>query len=594
MTLRTNQSKKLRLVLEKFIKDKSNYTLHQQGIILSQILGAKLELARENLWDYCECLAPDFYRDDRPHLQELATLLGFLYLGKLKVPSHMKVAGELVPVEDTGVELDIGAVWKKFMMNLPPQHGKSRTLTNAASWIFGKNNEERILLASYNDDTANDFSKYTRDIIKEEKTDPNDPLEIVYSDIFPKTKLKFGSATFKQWALEGQHFNYKGGGVGGAFTSKGGTILMIDDPIKNAEEALNQAALERVWNFLTGTFMSRVSAEGGEPIEILNMTRWAEKDPCGRFMDGKEEYYLGDTPFEIDGQTFYFPHLWCFGKWLLLKMDVIEPSGEMLCPSIFSRTRYEELEEAMPQAILEANYRQKPIDIEGKLFKKDELMYFTREEFDALEKNNAIEGSVVYCDVADEGDDSFSAPFGKIVDQYIYVTDVVFTKDPVEKTSLTLANKIHSNECQISYFESNNGGKTFALLTREKHKQLCEEIGDTISSTYRWRANAQNKDTRIYMQSEYIKKHVKFLHPSQYAKNSEYGKFMQELWDYNSEGSNVHDDAPDSIHGLSKLLQAILKKRKRGATKRGSHSKKEVEESSGGVAEKAQKKPHRL
>jgi hypothetical protein len=66
------------------------------------------------------------------------------------------------------------------------------------------------------------------------------------------------------------------------------------------------------------------------------------------------------------------------------------------------------------------------------------------------------------------------------------------------------------------------------------------------------------------MQSEYIKKHIVFLDPSEYTKSSEYGQFMQQIWDYNAQGDNLHDDAPDSIHGLSKLLEMLLKRAKKG------------------------------
>jgi predicted phage terminase large subunit-like protein len=374
--------------------------------------------------------------------------------------------------------------------------------------------------------------------------------------------------------LDGQHFNYKGGGVGGSFTSKGGTILITDDPIKNAEEALSATALKRAWDFLTGTFMSRVSAEGGEPLEILNMTRWAEKDPCGRFMEGKELYYLGDTPFEIDGQTFYFPHLWCFGKWLLLKMEVIEPNGEMLCPAIFGKGRYEDLEENMPEPILQANYHQKPLDIEGKLFKRSELQYFTLEEMEALEKTEAIEGSIAYCDVADEGEDSLSTPFGKIVGDKVYIDKVVFTKDPVEKSSLRVAREVYANKTNLCYFESNNGGKTFALLTLEKLEKMLDTVKEINSCVFKWRGSFDNKETRIFMQSEFIKKHVVFLHPSEYTKSSEYGQFMQEIWDYSAEGSNLHDDAPDSVHGLSKVLEMILRIKQNKASQKVKKSRR--------------------
>ena len=561
-TLRTTKSKFVKDCFQRFVQQANSMADADKVTAINALLNAKKELARENLWDFCEALSPDFYKEDRFHLMELTTLLTFLYEGKLMVPKYFVIDGKQIPVEAIDIDLSTDDTWKKFMMNMPPQHGKSRTLTNFSAWCFGKNNAERVLLASYNDEAATDFSKYTRDIIKQEKSElvKND---LVYSDIFPDTKLKFGSATYKQWALEGQHFNYKGGGVGGSFTSKGGTILIIDDPIKNAEEAFSQLALDRAWNFITGTFLSRVSAEGGEPIEILNMTRWAEKDPCGHHMEGKKLYYLGDTPFEIDGQTFYFPHLWCFGKWLLVKMEVQDAKGEMLCPAIFGKERYKELEEIMPEAILKANYHQQPIDIEGKVFKRDELLYFKQVDLDKLIKEGMVDGVIAYADVADEGEDNFSKPIGYMVGDKCYIADVVFTKDKVEKTSLTVAKKLIEHNVQISYYESNNGGKTFALLVKEKYSKLNAMMHKLSTTTFKWRPNWQNKETRIYMESEFIKKHMVFLDPSEYKKNSEYGMFMQEIWDFNVEGKNVHDDAPDSVHGLTILFKSIIKKKQK-------------------------------
>ena len=75
---------------------------------------------------------------------------------------------------------------------------------------MGNDNETRIILGSYNDDTAGDFSKYTRNGIQERK---NLEEQIVFFDIFPGTTIAQGTATMSKWALTGQHFNYMGGGI---------------------------------------------------------------------------------------------------------------------------------------------------------------------------------------------------------------------------------------------------------------------------------------------------------------------------------------------------------------------------------------------
>lgn len=522
----------------KFLVDEGKISVPVQIEFIQTAIDVKKELARTNLWDYCETLSPDFYKEDRHHLMELTTLLGFLYQKKLKVPEYIIQDGEQVAVADTEIDLDVGTFWRKFMMNLPPQHGKSRTLTNLSSWVFGQDNSERILLASYNDDTSNDFSKYTRDIIKEEKVDPDDWSDIVFSDIFPDTRLKHGSATFKQWALEGQHFNYKGGGIGGSFTSKGGTILIIDDPIKGVEEAMNENALERAWNFVTGTFMSRASAKGGQPIEILNMTRWAKKDPCGQFMEDQTIYYLGDTPFNIDGQEYFFPHLYAFGKWLLVKMEVKDSDDRMLCPELFALERYQELETVMDEVVLRANYHQETIDKRG-------VLYSNLKTYDPTQPIK-FEQIINYTDTADEGDDWLCSICAGVYRGEAYILDVLYTKAGMEVTEDATADMLVNNNVNNAKIESNNGGRGFARnvvrIMQAKHR--------SNRTTVRWFHQSKNKMARILTSSTFVMNHTYF--PADWKQR--WPDFYKSITGFLREGKNIHDDAEDALTGIAEML----------------------------------------
>ena len=118
----------------------------------------------------------------------------------------------------------------------------------------------------YGDGPATDFSRYTRDGINEIA---NTPDQIVFSDIFPDTKIKQGNSSVQKWALEGQHFNYLGVGMGGGVTGKGATLRIIDDLVKDIEVAINDTALDKIWRWLSGTFSSRNSSEGGEVKEDI-------------------------------------------------------------------------------------------------------------------------------------------------------------------------------------------------------------------------------------------------------------------------------------------------------------------------------------
>ena len=140
---------------------------------------AEIALSRRSLWEFCRTLSPDYYTDSKPHLKTLCDTLQQFYEHRLYK--------------------DDDRYYTKLIIEMPPQHGKSRTLTNFCAWILGENQRERIITGSYNDDLAQDFSRYTRDIIQGESNSG----EVVYSDIFPTVKIKYGAASYRQWSLVG-------------------------------------------------------------------------------------------------------------------------------------------------------------------------------------------------------------------------------------------------------------------------------------------------------------------------------------------------------------------------------------------------------
>ncbi|MEH7464489.1 hypothetical protein V7166_21225 [Bacillus thuringiensis] len=213
---------------------------------------------------------------------------------------------------------------------------------------------------------AQDFSRYTRDGISEVKTYPH---EIIYDDIFPDSKIKQGDSSYKQWAPEGKFFNYKGAGVGGGITVKGCSTSIVDDPVKDVEEAFNENRLGKIWLWYNDKFKSRLEQSG---IEIVNMTSWSKNDICGHILEHKERAT----------------------EWLILRMEAHdEISGEMLCPSLLSRERYQELKRDTDEHIFIANYHQKPVDIKGVLYKV--LKTYT-------ELPSHFERIISYTDTADE------------------------------------------------------------------------------------------------------------------------------------------------------------------------------------------------
>ncbi|MGG2105537.1 phage terminase large subunit [Lysinibacillus pakistanensis] len=459
--------------------------------LLDALIEERKYLSRQSFWEYCKTRAPDFYVDGRRHLETICETLQALYEGRL-------LNGDGVPYEN-------------MIMNIPPRHGKSRTLIHFCEWVLGDRQQNRIITASYNEDLATVFSRYTRDGISEEKVYPH---EIVYSDIFPGVKVKKGDSSYRQWALEGQHFNYKGAGLGGSITGKGGNILIVDDPIKNAAEAQNENALDKQWQWFTDTFLSR-QEQTDRSIKIVNMTRWSKKDICGRILDGKRA-----------------------SEWYVLMMPAMDDEGNMLCPELLNRKNFDALADFMDEAILNANYYQQPLDLKGRLYKAFKTYDGDLPTFKSIQN---------YTDTADTGDDYLcSIVYGETFGNEAYVLDVLFTKAPMEETEPATAKMLYVNKVNHAYIESNGGGRGFA---RSVEKILMEEHNSNYTYIEPFH-QSNNKIARILSNSTWVMNHIYF--PINWKdKWPEYYKAMTE---YQREGKNAHDDAPDATTGIAEFV----------------------------------------
>lgn len=454
--------------------------------LLDKIRTLNIEKARRNFWFFCKLLAPDFYKEDRKHLKNLCNTLQDLYEGKLLQ--------------------DNGEPYTRLMINMPPRLGKSRTLILFTQWALGVDQSNRIITCSYNDDLATTFSRYTRDGIM---TTKNLPEDIVYSDVFPLSVIKQGNASFQEWALEGQFFNYKGAGVGGSITGKGCNISIVDDPVKDAETAFNENALDKIWLWYTGTFLSRLERNG---IEIINMTRWSKDDICGKILNSVEA-----------------------DEWYVLKLEAMK-DNKMLCDEILDRKKYNSLKNNMDIAIFQANYHQEPIDIQGRLY----TSFKTYTELPELER------IVAYVDTADTGNDYLCTVVAGVLKGEAYVIDVIYTKEGMEVTEPLVAKKLVLNDVDLCHIESNNGGRGFA---RNVERILWDKY-KTRRPSIKWFHQSKNKQSRILSNSTFVMDHI--YYPENWK--DKFPEYYEAMTNYQREGKNKHDDAPDATTGLSERI----------------------------------------
>lgn len=443
-----------------------------------------IELSKHSLWEYEKYINPKFFKDDRPHLKLIADTLQALYEGKLLKPD--------------------GKPYKKLMMNLPPRHGKSYSLINFSQWVFGKNQEEKIIAVSYNDTLSSRFSKSVRDGIETQSIDPDIH---VFSDVFTDIKIKYGDGAAQLWSLEGQHFSYLGTAPGGTVTGIGCSIGIIDDLIKNKDEAYNENKLEKDYQFYTDTFLSRLE-EGA--IQIILFTRWSKKDLCGRLLD-----------LEPD-------------DWYVLK-EPVERDGIMLCDELLSYESFTDKKSKTSSEIIQANYYQEPIDLKGVLYKRFRL-------YEIIPQGEIK----AYIDTADEGKDYLCCII--FVESYkqAYLLDVYYTQEGAEITERQTALKLVQFEVKQCLIESNNGGRSFARNVRT----LMRDEFNSNRTVVKWFHQSQNKIARINSNAAWVQENV--FYPTDWK--LKWPEFSESITTFLRTGKNKHDDAEDALTGVCEMI----------------------------------------
>lgn len=449
-------------------------------------LEAKKELARRSFWDYCKLRASDFYKEDRLYLKELCNKLQAFYEGDKKI----------------------------MVINMPPRHGKSRTAGLFVQWLLGKSIKNKIMTGSYNETLSGTFAKSVRDAIAEQPTEGI----IVYNDIFPNTKIKYGEAAASKWALEGSGVaNYLATSPSGTATGFGCNFMIIDDLIKNAAEAYNETVLNKHIEWFNNTMLSRT--ENGFKLLII-MTRWANNDLAG--------YILNN-----------------FDNVEHINFKAVQEDKSMLCEDVLSKEDFELKTKHMNKDIIAANYQQEPIDVKGRLYSN--IKTYTSIPLDDSGKP-LFQYYLNYTDTADTGADYLCSICYGVYNDEAYILDVIYSKDSMEITEPLVANMLTKNNIGIATIESNNGGRGFARNV----ETLIRQGGNrhTVIKTFH---QTQNKVSRILSNSTGVMNNIYF--PINWQ--DKWPDFATAILSYQREGKNAHDDAPDALTGCYENMKPM-------------------------------------
>lgn len=525
-----------------------------------------IDAAKRNLWEFEKLIDPKFFKEDREHLKEIAVSLQALVEDRIiRLPAEIRwrIASneEIQKLQEDETHYYI---CKKLMLNIPPRHGKSYSLQRFEQWNFGRDNDATIITVSYNETLSTRFSGAVRDGIDATKIDKK---VVIFSDIFPNTKIKFGDAAKGIWSLAGRFFSYLGTSFGGTLTGVGCKLGVIDDPVKSSEEAFNDTILQNQWDWYVDTYLSRIE-EGG--YQIINMTRWSTKDLCGRLLEEEpKEWFVLSRPACLNADKVFKVEA-CRKTYLVdhcnecpnfpCQMIQDEPQdefgdmiGKMLCPSLLSFKSWNNKRKLTSLAIFLANFQQQPVDVTGAVYAQGFKTYDP-----AAYDPDLAEHHYSYTDTADEGTDSLCSICFDDVDGYGYIRDVYFTDDAMEVTEEETARRLKTNGVREAAIESNNGGRGFARNVERILKKWSWKKTSIL-----WFHQSKNKKARILSHATNVCE--KMIFPEGWEKR--WPEFHRHVMAYQRKAkTSEHDDGPDCLTGCVELLEGELKIRKKVTT----------------------------
>lgn len=456
-------------------------------------------------YEILKCEAPFLFHSYLLYLEKNREEADKFYFPKMKQLNKHGLIQAMQDLEDD--ELDI------LSISMPPGTQKTTLEKFFCSWIIGRHPKDYSLFFSHSSDITRMFYDGVLDIT-------TNSTEYCWNEIFPGVNLQSTNAKaetinfdkYKPFA------NIQCTSVGSKNAGKVrcNRYLYCDDLIGGIEEALNKNTLDKLWRIYSTDAKQRKLNEQVKEIHIA--TRWSVHDVIGRLKllySGNKRARFIAIP-DIDPET---------GKsnfdYLYNGMSVEFFNDQAL---------------TMDEISYRCLYKNEPIEREGLLYHEEDLR---RYQSIPLREPDAILG---ICDVKNKGTDFMFLPCLLQYDDDYYLTECICddTTDygiQYERLSDLIVNT-NMQQCE---FESNSGGDRVSFEVNK----LVEKKGGRCNITDK--PTETNKETRIIVNADWVKKHILFRDKENYNAKEDYGVMMSWLLTYSVVGKNPHDDVPDGL-----------------------------------------------
>ena len=408
-------------------------------------------------------------------------------------------------------------------VSLPPGSGKTTLAIFFLTWLAGKRPDEPKLTGSHS-------NAFIRGVYDECLRILDKSGEYLWGDVFPSMSVSNTNAkdcridVGKRQRFETLEFTSIGTGNAGLY--RAADLLYCDDLVSGIEVAMSKERLDKLWNTYTTDLRQRKIGDHCKELHIA--TRWSVHDVIGRLEREYEENSRAKfivVPALDDNDHSNFDYSFGVG---------------------FSTEFYHEQRDIMDDVSWRALYMNEPVEREGLVYNEDELRRF----FDLPASDpDAIIG---ICDTKDTGCDYAFLPVAEVYGQDYYIVDCVCDNSLPNIVDARLTEILVRRRVGLCRFESNSAGGRVA----EKVQGEIKKRGGITCITTKF--TTAHKETKIIVNSAWVKEHCLFRDKSQYKRQSDYGKMMEMLCSYTVAGKNKHDDVPDGMAMLADYAQSFM------------------------------------
>lgn len=407
-------------------------------------------------------------------------------------------------------------------VSLPPGTGKSTLAIFLLTWIAGRDPNAPNLAGSHS-------NSFVRGLYDECLRLFDQKGEYLWHDVFPAVQVSSTNAKDCRIDLDKRQrfetLEFTSIGTGNAGLYRAANLLYCDDLVSGIEVALSKERLDKLWEIYTTDLRQRKIGDKCKELHIA--TRWSVHDVIGRLEreyenNPRAKFIRIPAMNEDDESNFDYE----FGVG-------------------FSTKFYREQRDIMDSVSWKALYQNQPIEREGLVYHPDELRRFF--ELPA-EEPDAIIG---VCDTKDKGADYAFLPVGYVYGQDYYIGDCICDNGLPDTVDTRLSEILVRDKVKMCRFESNSAGRRVA----EKIQGEVKRLGGITNITTKF--TTANKETKIIVNSAWVKAHCLFLDESCYKRNTDYGRMMDMLCSYTMAGKNKHDDVPDGMAMFAEFAQSL-------------------------------------